>query len=377
MAIVKLTDFIKVANDKWTYGESKFGYDSDVNQDHNIIYPLMLIKPPVTNIDNVYDGSHDHDFEVDFYNTFQKVARDVVELQQRWDNLEDLALEWLDLILKNYNNTDIIINHDTVIVERDKDENNDKLVKINLTFKVRMFRRFFNPQHKYPTDVAGLINWLKADSNLTFDIPTGKISLLGDMENSLGGLSQSTESLKPVRYDYDGAGDKTRINFDSSQYLVSDNNLNIDGEFTMFAVYNSRANVTEKTMFGYEEFGRNNRIKLGTRNDNYFFDVMGAGGATSEISSVVSSTDYNIVTTKLTNSGVMSMKINDGSFTDTTIVSYDNSTVYKNDKFKIGAFKTIDFEDGNLQELIIYNGVLIESQIELVVNYLNGKFNIY
>jgi hypothetical protein len=148
MAIEKLTDFVKVANDKWTYGESKFGYESEVNQDHNIIYPFLLIKPPTTNIENVYNGWQDHDFEVQFYNTFEKEARDAVELQKRWDNLEDLGLEWMDMILKNYNNTEVIISHDSVVIEREKEDKNDKLVKINMIFQVRMFRRCFNPQYK-------------------------------------------------------------------------------------------------------------------------------------------------------------------------------------------------------------------------------------
>ena len=238
MAIEKLTDFVKVANDKWTYGESKFGYESEVNQDHNIIYPFLLIKPPTTNIENVYNGWQDHDFEVQFYNTFEKEARDAVELQTRWDNLEDLGLEWMDMILKNYNNTEVIISHDSVVIEREKEDKNDKLVKINMIFQVRMFRRCFNPQYKYPTDVNGLVSWLKADSDVTFNIHKKTSSQWLDQTSNNNDVSQLTELSKPLRYGFDGASDKSKITFNGkSQYFKSNNNMPITGnDFSIFHV---------------------------------------------------------------------------------------------------------------------------------------------
>ena len=238
MAIEKLTDFVKVANDKWTYGESKFGYESEVNQDHNIIYPFLLIKPPTTNIENVYNGWQDHDFEVQFYNTFEKEARDAVELQTRWDNLEDLGLEWMDMILKNYNNTEVIISHDSVVIEREKEDKNDKLVKINMIFQVRMFRRCFNPQYKYPTDVNGLVSWLKADSDVTFNIHKKTSSQWLDQTSNNNDVSQLTELSKPLRYGFDGASDKSKITFNGkSQYFESNNNMPITGnDFSIFHV---------------------------------------------------------------------------------------------------------------------------------------------
>lgn len=238
MAIEKLTDFVKVANDKWTYGESKFGYESEVNQDHNIIYPFLLIKPPTTNIENVYNGWQDHDFEVQFYNTFEKEARDAVELQKRWDNLEDLGLEWMDMILKNYNNTEVIISHDSVVIEREKEDKNDKLVKINMIFQVRMFRRCFNPQYKYPTDVNGLVSWLKADSDVTFNIHKKTASQWLDQTSNNNDVSQLTELSKPLRYGFDGASDKSKITFNgTSQYFESNNNMPITGnDFSIFHV---------------------------------------------------------------------------------------------------------------------------------------------
>ena len=50
MAITRLTDIISVFESKWTHGDVKFGYEGEVNQDHDIKYPLLLIEPPESTI---------------------------------------------------------------------------------------------------------------------------------------------------------------------------------------------------------------------------------------------------------------------------------------------------------------------------------------
>ena len=48
MAIEKLTDIVSVFESKWTYGDSKFEYDFEINQDHDIQYPVLQIEPPTS-----------------------------------------------------------------------------------------------------------------------------------------------------------------------------------------------------------------------------------------------------------------------------------------------------------------------------------------
>ena len=102
MAITRLNDFVTVAKDKWTYGDFKFNYEGVVNQDHNVIYPLMLMEPPTSVIPDVYEGFETYTVEFEFYNSYKKAAQDAVTLQRRWDNLQDLAMEWLANVLINY-----------------------------------------------------------------------------------------------------------------------------------------------------------------------------------------------------------------------------------------------------------------------------------
>ena len=39
MAITRLKDIVTVFQDKWTYGDSRFGYESEINETHNTVYP--------------------------------------------------------------------------------------------------------------------------------------------------------------------------------------------------------------------------------------------------------------------------------------------------------------------------------------------------
>ena len=107
MAINRLTDIVNIFKTKWIYGDSKFEYDFEVNQDHDIQYPLLQIEPPSSIIPEIYNGREEYEFELNFYNLYSQSAQSVVELQQRWDNLQDLSLEWLDMVLKHYQDSSV------------------------------------------------------------------------------------------------------------------------------------------------------------------------------------------------------------------------------------------------------------------------------
>jgi len=383
MAITKLTDFIKVVNDKWSYGESIFGYDSDVNEDHNIVYPLLLIKPPTSNIDNIYEGWEDYDFEVDFFNTYEKAARDVVELQKRWDNLQDLALEWLDLVLKNYPNKEVMINHETVVIERDKDEMNDKLVKINMVFQIRMFRRCFNPQSIYPSNYSDLVVWLRAKSDVTFDIPTKRANDWKDQSGNNNKVLQTTTAKQPLRYGYDGADDKSYIRFDGTDdVFVSDNNCPITAdEFTIYVVSKIDDSTNSDILFGYSRGSV--EIRLGTNNDGMLRGSV-IDGAGQEIEIEINGADtskYHIAKLKLKNKRLYLNYYASGVSlsSDVQNPSYDSTQTYDDDEFNIGFIKDGAASNqlkGNIEEVIVFNRELEDVESTDIVEYLSGEYNL-
>ena len=201
MAITRLTDIITVFDSKWTYGDVKFGYDGEVNQDHDTQYPLMLVTPPESIIPAIYNGREEYSFEINFYNLYSQAAQSVVTLQKRWDNLQDLSNEWLDLVLKNYQDVTVeaYLNDESIEIERIKDVKNDKLVQIKIVFTMSAFTKCFRPVSIYPSDFANLTVWISADSNVTFNIATKKISSIIDRENNIA-VRQNTDANQPLWY---------------------------------------------------------------------------------------------------------------------------------------------------------------------------------
>jgi len=261
MAIVRLTDIVATMKDKWTYGDKFFGYTEEFNDNHNTQYPSLLITPP----DSVYpevtprNGWEEYSFEVYFSDLYNRTAQKNESIEQRWDNLQDLANEWLDMFLKSYmrgttgNGTTIAYLMDgSLAVERKKEVANDQLLQLKMNFGYRIFSKCFAPVSNYPNQISGLTSWLRADSNVTFNIPTKKVSIVGDGSGNANGVAQLDKELQPLRYTYGGGAlDKTMLTF-NNDVLVSDNNFttSLSGEqFSVFEV--SKINAVSNAVFGY------------------------------------------------------------------------------------------------------------------------------
>ena len=399
MAITRLTDFITVATSKWTYGDSAFKYEGEVNQDHDTIYPLMVMTPPTSRMPDIYEGWEHYNVEMEFYNSYQTAAQNAVTLQQRWDNLQDLALEWLDNVLINYSGgvitnpstssptpTEVYIDKESVSIERIKNDKNDKLCRITMRFDMRMFTRCFTPKSIYPNTITELKLWLKADSNVTFNIPTKKVSAWADQSDASSDVAESTSSMQPLRYGYDGPSDKSQIVFDGeSDNMDSDANAPFgSGELSFFFV--SRQNLG--TASSQVLFSMN-------RNDTTVFTVAykltsiiaTATGSANQVSSSVAIpagvTEWNIGYCQLkmnsaTNYSVI-VSINGGA--ETSISGTFQNTDYSTAPFQIGctqaAAANTGFFGGYISEIIGYDKVINSDEKTQVLTYLNNKYKIY
>jgi hypothetical protein len=363
MAITRLKDLVTVFESKWTFGDAKFGYDGEVNESHNTQYPLLLINPPLSTMPEIYSGREEYEFEINFYNLYPQAAQSAVTLQHRWDNLQDLAMEWFDMVLKNYqdNVVDVYLNDESVEIERVKEVANDRLVQIKFTFTMSAFSKCFRPVSSYPSDIANLVTWLRADSGLTFDIPTKQVSAWANQVSggSSTSLSQSTKNRQPLRYGYDGANDKARIEFNgTSNYMTTDGDSPLGNELTFF--------------FVELHFGSKNGLFTG-----FFSDANSNGGEVSITGFLTS--QYHIGVAKLHNKK-LSLELNNTLSNSLQDSNYNHATTHDNDSFNIGykiSAAATNYLKGNLQEVIIYNAALTDKQIAEVKTYLNNKFKIY
>ena len=389
MAITRLTDLVTVFENKWVYGDVKFGYDGDVNQDHDTKYPLMLINPPTSIIPVIYEGREEYEFEINFYNLYHQAAHSVVSLQKRWDNLQDLANEWLDFMLKNYQDSTVeaYLNDESVEIERIKDVANDKLVQIKLTFTMSGFTKCFTPTSNFPTDYSNLIAWLSADSLATFDIPNKKVSALGDRSGNAvsANVFQSTKTKQPSRIGYDGINDKTYFDFDgTTDVLTSESSLQVTGDsFTIFEV--SKFGDTSETIFSYEHSATTGKIEILLDSGDDFKVVNSFGGQEIEVrvpsSTAIKGTPHIGVARRTGGDSTDTLKVlyydAANQLTNTASASGVAST-YNSAVFHIGARTgNTHFFSGEFNELIIYNRALTDAEVNDVVGYLNYKYKIY
>ena len=273
MSIIRLTDIVTTMKSKWTYGDKFFGYTDEFNDNHDTQYPSLLITPP----DSVYpeaspkNGWEDYSFEVYFSDLYNRTDQQNESIEQRWDNLQDLANEWLDMFLKSYigiqagKTTLSYLTDGSLTIERKKEVANDQMLQLKMNFGYRIFSKCFAPVSNYPNEINRLITWIRADSNVTFSIPTKKVSVVGDGSGHGNGVTQSTSSLQPLRYTYGGGAlDKTMFTFDTD-FLVSDNNFTTGGgtgqDFSIFEV--SKINAVNDAVFGYYGFKTGNLIVNG------------------------------------------------------------------------------------------------------------------
>jgi len=282
------------------------------------------------------------------------------------------------MVLKNYqdNVVDVYLNDESIEIERVKEVANDRLVQIKFTFTMSAFSKCFRPTSTYPSDIANLVTWLRADSGLTFDIPTKKISAWADQSGNTNSVAQSTKSKQALRYGYDGANDKARIEFNgTTDYFDSANNLPITTEFTIFQVSQNIGN-TLTNILSYTDGSK--VIKLSYAANSELLAQVSDGTIAINVTLTGSNaSNYHIGTYKLHNKRLYVDYDALGSSLSTSVQEsgYDNSTTFNDATYTLSSL-TAPIK-ANLQEFIIFNSVLSNAEIANVKSYLNTKYKIY
>ena len=379
MAITRLTDIIQVFEDKWTYGDVKFGYDGELNQDHDVKYPLLLIEPPESTIPQIFDGRELYTFEINFYNLYTQAAQSAVKLQQRWDNLQDLGNEWLDLTLKHFQDDTVTayLDDESIEIVRVKEVGNDRLVHVKFTFTISAFTKCFRPVSNYPTDFSDLVLWYRADSKVTFDIATKKVSEWSDAANN-SRVVQAASGKQPLRHGFDGPNEKAFISFDGTNDLLTStaNNPISSKSYTIFMVAKQTvANTDTQIVYEYSRT-ENVRIIVGFRDNKFYSEVK--NGADTLLLNSLDSSSYGLLCTSLSvsgSTGTLTTSVNGGGNSVSSDASWIGFT-YDALPHNIGGDGTT-FGAVDVGELIVFNRALTENEKSDIKDYLNKKFKIY
>ena len=275
MATTRLKDVVSKMKSKWTFGDKDFAYEFQINEAHNANYPYMMINPPDSEIPEIYGGWESYSFQIDFFDLYQTSVQKAVSLEHKWDNLEDLALEWFDTLMSSFKNpsgatVQIYFLEESLNLERVKEVANDRVIQIRMSFTLRAVTRCMlgsTPMNYYPNNIANLFIWLRADSEVVYSKSTKKVSEWNDVSGNNNKFTQAVDNKKPYRYtylnpDYPDSGDfneKTRLVFPppappapQPNLTQSNTNMFVGGSFTIFAAFHPRANVSAdtETVFG-------------------------------------------------------------------------------------------------------------------------------
>jgi hypothetical protein len=298
------------------------------------------------------------------------------------------------MVLKNYQDVTVeaYLNDESIEIERIKDTKNDKLVQIKLVFTMSAFTKCFRPVSNYPSDFADLNVWIRADSSVTFSIPTKKVILIGDGSGNGNGVSKEPSMGQPLRYTYGGGVlDKTMLTF-TNDILVSDNNLKTSLANEQFSVFEvSKINAVSNALFGYYHLTDGSLIEMGTNAaGNYEVSVSDGTTTLSEKTATIDTGKFHIASLRKDGATIYLNYYDSGNtfYASDYDGSFDLTKSFEQSKFTVGCVKASNglippsetnarYLDGDFQEVIIYDRKLTDDETAKVVDYLNKKYRIY
>ena len=218
MAFNRLRDIRDRMESKWTSGEFIFGYEDDINENHNIDYPLLLVTPPnsvlpATEKDPI--NAHlkeEYDFEVLFAKPYRTSSTNTgatdsnTNLDVIYTLLEAEAYNWIQSFLDSYASKEVTLVPTPITIERETNQHNDKVVQIRMGFTVDCFSHAFASfDDQMIRDLTPLI-WLRSDIGVKTQYQGGKevVSQWNDQSGNGHHFAQAT-AVKQPEYNYEFA----------------------------------------------------------------------------------------------------------------------------------------------------------------------------
>ena len=217
MGFTKLRDLRDRFEQQWINGGFIFGYENEINENHNNDYPLLVVLPPTSELPATEgDVQEEYTFEclvVKPYYQNQAGSLDVV-----FSLLEQEALTWLQRVLDSYANKEVILSPDSISVEREKELYNDKLIQVRLTFTLNAF------SHSLLAIDEALVSgyspkvWLKADMGVKTEFFGGNevVNKWIDQSGNGNHFEQTTSTYKPLFKYEEGQNGYPYLDFDGT-----------------------------------------------------------------------------------------------------------------------------------------------------------------
>ena len=414
MAFNRLRDIRDRMESKWSSGQFVFGYEDDINELHNIDYPLLLVMPPTSTLPATEKDpinahlKEEYEFEVIFAKPYRTSdsntgANDTnTNLDVIYTLLESEAHFWLQSFLDSYPNKQVTLVPVPITIERETNKQNDRVVQVRMNFTVDCFSHAFAAfDDQAIRDLAPQL-WLRSDIGVKTKYFGGKevVSQWKDQSGFDNHFSQSTSSKQPeYKYEmsdsvnvnnrypflsFDGVDDN--LICDESTFGNTDSTKSLKGNHSIFYVAkttdSNEVNApllslgfgttdAAKMIIAIKDFSGEKQFASTITEDN------SSGGESIEKASGVASGSTKIAIRGHRVSGTTLIYDRNNIKSTLTLSSYSNPVDYSsNDAILMGSDLT-NFGLLNVQEVMIFNYTLSDNKTRTIMDYLNHKYNVY
>lgn len=390
MGFNKLRELRDRFEQQWINGGFIFGYENEINENHDNDYPLLVVLPPTSELPATEgDVQEEYTFEclvVKPYYQNQAGSLDVV-----FSLLEQEGLTWIQRVLDSYANKEVILSPDSISVEREKELYNDKLIQVRLTFTLNAFSHSLLAIDEQLVSAYSPNVWLKSDMGVKTEFFGGNevVNKWVDQSGNGNHFEQTTSANKPLFKYEEGQNGYPYLEFDGANSFMKCVNDGINGnsglnrEHTIVWVSLADINTSGVLLSKKSNLSDTERFEINSTasGSNYVYKVVVNDDDNDEILS----TDTSRTTTV-----VMGYYLHNKSvhlFADGVHQNTSTNSDFDHDNWNFGTDESIILGSktdssptqpfkGQVQELIIFNSNLTDEQIVQVQNYLKHKYNI-
>lgn len=390
MAFKKLREIRDRFEQEWINGGFIFGYENDINENHNNDYPLLVTLPPTSELPET-EGSSKEDYTFECLIVKPYFQNHTGSLDVVFSLLEQEALTWLQRVLDSYPNKEVILSPNSISVEREKELYNDKLIQVRLTFTLNAFSHHFS--HYDDISITNLSPrvWLRSDLGVKTQMFGGNevVTRWKDQSGNSNDFIQATSTKQPS-YEYeDTTNGYPYLNFDGTDDFLQcvNGGISADGsgiahEHTIFFVTkveqdaggyiltkDSLNSAVPRFIFEARNTGSFSVLSTSYRDDDT--DVASTTG-TDDLSDIaVHAVKFHNKQVKVFRNGTQVQHDQANHFDD--FDNYDNTRAMVMGADETGAAR---FGEIKMQEMIIFNDDLTEEQLTMVSTYLQHKYSI-
>ena len=391
MAFKRLRELRDRFEQQWINGGFIFGYENEVNENHNNDYPLLVVLPPTSELPETEgDSKEDYTFEcliVKPYFQNHTGSLDVV-----LSLLEQEALTWLQRVLDSYTSKEVILSPNSISVEREKELYNDKLIQVRLTFTLNAFSHHFSHYDDSSITALSPSVWLRSDLGVKTQMFGGNevVTRWKDQSGNSNDFIQATSTKQPS-YEYeDTTNGYPYLNFDGTDDFMKCVNNSIDGTtdsldraISIFYIAKTNASTTGSLLSLNKENESLPIIDINARANsgesfwnNFFEDTQDDESSYIYTTNVLNVTGVYGATIKA--NGLIKSYYN-GSLVNTASGDFTPEAYRNTNPIMLAAANSTtptNFLNAQIQEIMIFDNELTGDEVTTLSTYLKHKYNI-